>query len=138
MLHTDRLNSLRAQWIEERLAPLRETFTAGLPAQAEAIDALMIAAERVARPIEPLRCLKAIVHKLAGVAALLGHANVGHLARRSEAMIAEIEAGGRHSLAELGEVLDALVLEMELQAQQGASMPHPADERDWLKLVARR
>lgn len=117
MQYADRLKALRERQIDGLLAPLRDKFAADLPAQAEAIDALMLAAEAAADPREPLGRIRAIVHKLSGVASILGQSEVGQLAQHAEGLIADFEQGEGPTLGSIGDALEALVLEMERHAE---------------------
>lgn len=121
-----RLDVLKQQEVDRALGPLRSKFTADLPAQAELIDALMVAAEGAVEPSLPLRQAQSVAHRLAGVSAILGFEAVGRLAQAAEMALSRYVAshGAEIGLDEIGDRLDALVIEMDRQARLGPRPEH--------------
>lgn len=118
MQNAARIKALRTQQVGDALVHIREKFTRDLAAQAESIDVLMMAAEAAADPTELLRRIMAIVHRLYGVAGILGFGDLGAIARRCEERIGLYVDGQRDggALGEIGDLLDELVVQMERRA----------------------
>lgn len=78
---------------EDRLAALRRDFIAGLAGRIAEIDGLVaaVAGDPAAdRSREKIAAVRALVHKLAGVAGMYGHAAVGDAAAAAEQACDEI------------------------------------------------